>query len=122
MQLIRETGDGVYRIRAFEPGQLTINDTVYDEGVIVSLDRLITPWRPADPGSLNGDDIAPALELEPEIILLGTGERQQFPGRDLMRPLIERGIGIEVMDTASACRTFNVLMAESRRIVAALMV
>lgn len=122
MQLIRETGDGVYRIRAFEPGQLTINDTVYDEGVIVSLDRLITPWRPADPSSLSADDIAPALDLEPEIILLGTGERQQFPGRDLMRPLIERGIGIEVMDTASACRTFNVLMAESRRIVAALMV
>ena len=61
------------------------------------------------------------LALDPEVVLLGTGQRQIFPGGRLSRRFFSAGIGIEVMDTGAACRTFNVLVAEQRRVVAVLM-
>lgn len=122
MQLVRETGDGVYRIRSFEPGRVTVNETVYESGLVLSLTDLYHPWNVTDATALAMDDLAPVLALDPEIILLGTGDSQRFPPREVMRDVVQRQIGLEVMDTASACRTFNVLMAEGRRIVAALVV
>lgn len=122
MKLIRETGEGAYRIRAVEPGRITINDDTYTVSVILSLDTLYHPWPVSSANTLGISHLEPVFELEPEIVLLGTGAEQQFPAREVMRAVLQRGIGIEVMDTASACRTFNVLMAEGRRIVAALMV
>ena len=62
----------------------------------------------------------PALALEPEVILLGTGESQAFPPGRRMTDIMRRGIGLEIMTTGAACRTYNVLMAEQRRVVAAL--
>jgi uncharacterized protein len=61
------------------------------------------------------------LTLEPEIVLLGTGRRQQFPHPRLTQALLEQGVGVEVMDTAAACRTYNVIMLEGRRVAAALL-
>lgn len=122
MKLVRETGDGIYRIRSFEPGQVTVNETVYESGLVLSLTELYHPWPVTDVTQLAASDIEPILELDPEIILLGTGDAQRFPPREVMRDVVGRQIGLEVMDTASACRTFNVLMAEGRRIVAALVV
>ena len=62
------------------------------------------------------------VALEPEIVLLGTGDRQHFPHPRLLAPLTERRIGVEVMDTRAACRTFNILVAEGRRVAAALVI
>ncbi len=122
MKLTRETGDGVYRIRSFNPGELTVNETVYHSGVVLSLTQLHHPWSVEDVSTLATSDLQPALDLDPEIILLGTGPTQCFPPREVMRDIVHHQVGLEVMDTASACRTFNVLMAEGRRIVAALVV
>lgn len=61
----------------------------------------------------------PVATLEPEIVLLGTGEQQRFPHPRLTRELLTRGIGVEIMNTAAACRTYNILMLEGRRVVAA---
>ena len=60
--------------------------------------------------------------LDCPIVLLGTGARQRFPATQLLRPLLERGVGVEVMDSFAACRTYNILMAEGRAVVAALIV
>ena len=72
--------------------------------------------------ALSDDHLAAVHELEPEVVLLGTGARQTFPDRELMLGLLQAGIGLEIMDTASACRTYNVLMSEGRRVVAALII
>ena len=64
----------------------------------------------------------PVLGLGPELVLLGTGSRQQFPDPRVLRILYEQRIGVEIMDTSAACRTFNVLVAESRAVAAALIV
>ena len=60
-------------------------------------------------------------QLEPEIALLGTGDRQRFPHPRLIQALMARGIGVEVMDTSAACRTYNIVMLEGRRVAAALL-
>lgn len=121
MKLTEEFGAGTYRIRAYEPGRVTINQEVLEHSVIVSADTLIRDWPPETVSELNADHMAMIADLEPEVVLLGTGDRQQFPDRYLLRDLIARGIGIEVMDSAAACRTFNVLLAEERRVVAGLL-
>jgi uncharacterized protein len=71
---------------------------------------------------LAAEHLERAIALEPEVILLGTGARQHFPAPALLRAMLARGIGLEVMDTAAACRTFNVLASEYRRVVAVLFV
>jgi uncharacterized protein len=61
------------------------------------------------------------LALEPEVVLLGTGARQQFLHPSRLAPIYRAGVGVEIMTTAAACRTFNILVAEERRVVAALL-
>jgi uncharacterized protein len=120
MKLTQDIGSGVYRIRSYEPGRVRINDEQIEQNVVVSPDTLIRDWEAAHVSDLTQTHIDRITALEPEVVILGTGEKQQFPERSLLRGLLQRGIGIEVMDTASACRTYNILMAEDRRVAAAL--
>jgi len=122
MKLALESGEGSYLIRSYEAGCITINETPYYTNIILSLDTLEHSWPVTDSASLRPGDLEPALALNPEIVLLGTGPEQIFPPREVMRSLVARGVGIEVMDTGSAARTFNVLMAEGRRLAAGLIV
>ena len=71
-------------------------------------------------GNLTLDDLAPIFEFEPTIVLLGTGTERALPDVELMGALGARGVGLEIMTTSAACRTFNVLLQEERRVVAAL--
>jgi len=122
MKMIQEKGEGSYRIRAYQGGRVLINQSEYATSVIVTLTELMTDWAPQRVSEIEPGHIEEILALEPEIILLGTGTVQQFPSREVMKTAIQRGVGLEVMDTGSACRTFNLLMAEGRRVAAALMV
>lgn len=108
-------------IRSYEPGRIQVNGIVYSESLILTVDTA-TAWPVADMASLTPDHLAALLAHGPDLVLLGTGERQQFPAPRLCRPLAEAGVGLEVMTTAAAARTFNVLVAEDRRVVAALIV
>ena len=76
------------------------------------------PSRAAAPAP----DLQAIAELGCPIVLLGTGSRQRFPAAALLRPLIQRRVGIEVMDSYAACRTYNILMAEGRDVAAALII
>jgi uncharacterized protein len=87
--------------------------------IVVAPDAAVQAWTAASFDSLSDSDFAALLNLSPELVLLGTGTRQRFPHPRLTRALTEARIGIEVMNTAAACRTYNILMSEGRRVVAA---
>lgn len=107
-------------VTGFGEGWIRIGADEYREGVVILPDRVIAGWAPAGFDALLAEDFARLLVPEPEIVLLGTGVRQRFPHPRLLAPLIEARIGVEVMDTRAACRTFNILVAEGRRVAAAL--
>ena len=121
MQLDLEKNSGVF-IRSFRPGELRVGNDVITEPVILTPEDIVRDWRPPDIAELGAADFAPALELNPEVVLFGTGPTQLFPPIPVVTEIMRTGIGFEVMDTAAACRTFNVLASESRRVVAALLI
>lgn len=92
-----------------------------NQSLILTAQQLITDWEPNLPHELTAAHLEVILELEPELVLLGTGSHQHFPAMEIMQSLHRASIGIEVMDTAAACRTFNILVGEGRHVVAALM-
>jgi uncharacterized protein len=120
MKLHADRNAGNY-IQACRAGAVRIGGEWHPTGVIVSADTLVTAWQPADPDRPVLADFAAAIALGPELILFGTGTAHRFPAQDLLVGIMERGIGFEVMATDAACRTFNVLAAEDRRVVAVLL-
>ena len=121
MQLDREIGEGTV-IRSFSPGELRVNDQRITSHVILTHQEILTDWSPPPIDQLTVADFRAALDQNPEVILFGTGPVQRFPGTALMAAIMQQGVGFEVMDTGAACRTFNILVAEHRRVVAALLV
>lgn len=107
-------------MRAWEPGRVRIGTRWIEGHVIVSADQVITDWAVASAEAIGMEDLGPAIDLDPEIILVGTGPDVLLPNVELMRSLAERSIGLETMTTPAACRTFNVLLNEHRRVVVAL--
>lgn len=122
MKMSLDGAEGTYRIQGYADGEIRINDVRYNRSLLVTPDTLVTEWGPASVEAARTSDFAAVHELDPEVVLLGTGVHQTFPSRELMLNVMETGVGLEVMDTASACRTYNVLMSEGRRVVAALII
>jgi uncharacterized protein len=110
-----------YYIRAVSAAGIQVVDRWFEGSIIVSAERLLADWPPARIGELAAAHFAAILALEPDVVLIGTGARQHFLAPELMVPFYEGGVGAEVMSTAAACRTFNVLVAEGRKVVAALL-
>jgi uncharacterized protein len=107
-------------IAALGADWIRIGETEYRQNLIVTPDAVATGWAPAGFGALTEGDFGGLLAHTPEIVLLGTGSSQCFPHPRLLRALSEARVGVEAMDTRAACRTFNILIAEDRRVVAAL--
>ncbi|HEU0307360.1 MAG TPA: Mth938-like domain-containing protein [Lysobacter sp.] len=118
MQLNLEHPDHEFLLRGADGTIAVVNDRQLTASFIVAPDRLIDAWPVGDARSLAADDLAPLLELDPEVVLLGTGAMQVFPPAAVMAACLGRGIGIEAMTNAAAARTFNVLASEGRRVVA----
>lgn len=110
-----------YVVRSYGPGWVNVNEREIRRSLIVTPERLVTDWPPQGFAELEESHFEAVAGLEPEIVVLGTGSRQRFPPPRLIRPLLAKGIGVEIMDTAAACRTYNVIMLEGRRIAAALL-
>lgn len=108
-------------IRSYGPGWVDVSEREIRHSLIVTPDRLLADWPPQRFGELEEVHFEAVAALEPEIVVLGTGLRQQFPSPKLLRPLLIKGIGAEIMDTAAACRTYNIIMLEGRRVAAALL-
>lgn len=121
MKLHQYKDSGINTIQACAADHVVINQQRYAENLVVSTDRLETGWAGKGFGGLTSEDFAQLINWQPEVLLIGTGKRQRFPSPALLRPLIESQIGFEVMDSAAACRTFNVLANEGRAVVAAIL-
>jgi len=117
---LADPADG-YLIHAYDEQRIQIGEQSFSCSLILMRDRIIGDWRPADFDQLQTEDMQMLRELDPDLVLLGTGKRQRFPSPALYRTLIEAGIGLEAMTTPAACRTYNILATEGRRVAAALL-
>ncbi len=97
-----------------------IGEVEYRQNLIVTPDDVETAWAPAGFAALTESDYESLMRFRPELVLLGTGATQRFPHPRLLQALTRARVGVDVMDTRAACRTFNILIAEDRRAVAAL--
>ena len=112
---------GTNRITAYSAAGVVVSDTCYSNALIVTPDTVIPDWPPRVLADIALQHMQQLLQLQPEIILLGTGSNLCFPAQELLHPVQVAGVGVEVMDTGAACRAYNFLSAEGRRIVAALL-
>ena len=122
MQLNQDISDASFQIRAYEPGLIQVNNDQYRQSLIVAPELLIADWQPQSLTDFQVDFWQPVIELKPEIVLFGTGQQFILPKPVLLAPLYELNIGVECMDTGAACRTYCALTAESRNVVAALLI
>lgn len=145
MQFSQELDTGAYVIRSCTAGEVVVSEPLTAETImgwdqthagsakllprrtlsrssIVTPQRLVTEWPPRSVSELTRAHLDVAIALGPEIVLLGTGTQLRWPTVELISHLHERGIGFEIMATAAACRTYNILMFEGRRVAAALLI
>jgi uncharacterized protein len=121
MRFTQDSNSAAHLIRAYAAGEVRIDDESYRGTVIVSASAVISVPEVHDANDLAAFDPLRLMALDPELVLLGTGQRQVFPPAAFRSKFLQAGIGIEIMDTGAACRTFNVLVGEQRRVVALLM-
>ena len=106
---------------AYGEGYVAVNHEKHQKNLILLPESIILEWSTATVDTLTESDMQKLLGLGTEIVLLGTGQRLRFPAGPLLRPFAPAGIGLEVMDLQAACRTFNILAAEGRKVAAALL-
>lgn len=121
MTLTLHRGEGVHQIRSVSAEGILINHSLYTKPLIISADTLIDEWPAHSAKQFSEELFRPVLEMNPDLLLIGTGATQVFLDQKLHCFLLAAGIGVEVMTTAAACRTFNVVMSEGRNAVAALL-
>tara|TARA_R110002096_G_scaffold163266_1_gene330651 strand:- start:1728 stop:2117 length:390 start_codon:yes stop_codon:yes gene_type:complete len=111
---------GTLTVRSIDEAGIRINDELWSGSVAMTPTEVLGEWTSAPIAELVAGDFDELLEHAPELVLIGTGAQSQFAPRELMFAFARRGIGLEVMDTAAAARTFNVLAGEGRRVAAVL--
>src|SRR6218665_272177 len=119
MKLHADRLEGVNAVFGHGPGEISVNNAVFRHSVIVPWKGEIVTWDVDTFEALTAAHFLQVAELKPELVIFGSGARIRFPAAALMRPLIERGVGMETMDTGAACRTYNVLAGEGRSVVLA---
>lgn len=122
MKLTDENIGSTLVIRSYAPNEVRVGETVLTHSFLISATQLVPEWKPERIEDLSIDDIEAIVALEPEIVILGSGSKQKFPETRWLASLLSRGIGCEVMDTGAACRTYNVLVSEDRKVVGAIMI
>jgi uncharacterized protein len=122
VKIERDPPEGRNTFTGYGDGYVEVNGKRHHESIVVSADRIVTDWPAASVEALSADHVAAIAELKPELVVLGTGAKFQFPEPKILAPLYKAGIGVEVMDTPAACRTYNILLGEGRAVAAALIV
>ena len=120
MKFTQQHPEGLNLIRRYGPGFVAVGDREIRSSCLVSATTL-SDWTPRSVEELALEHLAPLFALEPEVVVLATGERQRFPRAALRAEFATRKIGIEVMEIGAACRTYNVLVGEERRVLAAIL-
>src|SRR5436190_18226423 len=114
--------EGRNQFTGYGEGYVSVNDRRYEGNLVVAPDHEVAAWDAESFETLTPVHFEAILALKPEIVILGTGARQRFPPPALMRAFADASVGFEVMDTRAACRTYNILIAEGRAVVAAIFV
>ena len=122
MKLHLHDVSGQNAITGHGPGYVQINGTRIFQPLIVTPDALISPWTAPAFEMLRYADFSELLALQPSLVVFGSGASFRFPETQILAAFSQARIGFEVMDTAAACRTYNVLMSEGRNVAAALYV
>ncbi len=121
MKLTLDAQPQVNLIRSYSAGEVRIADRTFRRSCIVTPDTVIADWRPTNVEDLREEDLEPLFAAQPQLVLLGTGGAQRFPHVSIRGAFAKRAIAIETMDLGAACRTFNILVQEERRVCAALL-
>lgn len=117
MKITLDNPQGEYVFSNYGEGFLAVNDQTLNNSVLIFPDRLES-WPVTSMDELTADHFNAFIERKPDVLILGTGARQQFPDLSLRRELVQRGIQLDVMDTPAACRTYNLLVSEDRDVAA----
>jgi uncharacterized protein len=121
VKLHRSDVSGKNAITGYGKGYVLVNQARHERTLVVLPDQLVTDWAASTFEALTADHLAALLPLDAEIILLGTGPKLQFPKPEIMAPLIRARVAYEIMDVHAACRTYNILVSEERKVAAALL-
>jgi uncharacterized protein len=121
MKFQPDTFAGTNAISRHEPGAVWVNHQRFEGSLLVPWKGEVQAWSASDHATLTADHFEQVLALKPELVIFGSGTRLRFISAALYRSLIDARIGLETMDTAAACRTYNVLAAEGRSVVVALL-
>jgi uncharacterized protein len=120
MKLHSESFAGLNTVTGYGLGFVEVNQARYTTPILILPEGAVQPWEIPGFAQLSFEHFLPLQHYRPEIVLLGSGARQQFPHPRLMAALAQAGMGLETMDTPAACRTYNILVAEGRKVAAAL--
>lgn len=118
MKFAQDNQNEGYVITAYDNDSVTISGKPFTQSMIIASTKLHENWEVTTIELLQPAHIEQILSFEPELVIIGTGERLIFPAVDVYASIIQRGIGVDFMDTGAACRTYNILMSEGRNVVA----
>ncbi len=122
MALVEHRGEGHHLVRRVSTRAITVDDREFSTSFVLAPDYCEADFTPRRIEDIDAAATALVLELKPELVLFGTGEKQRFPKPAQAAEFLKRGIGIEAMDNAAAARTFNLLAGEGRRVVAVFLI
>lgn len=120
MKFSEDTHAGNYAIQAYHEDAISINGRRFEQSLVVAPQHLQPEWPVDSMEQLSAEQLQKLVDLQPEVIIIGTGKQIRFPHPEVYAHVVQQGVGIEFMDSGAACRTYNVLLSEDRAVVAAI--
>ncbi len=120
MKFAQDSQDEGYVITAYGDDSVSVNGKIFEQSLILANTAFSENWGVSAIDQLAAEHIEQVLSFNPELIIIGTGNKLVFPPVEIYSAIIKRGIGVDFMDTQAACRTYNILMSEGRGVVAGL--
>jgi len=122
MKLSEERNPNIYTIISYTKNEVKINDLIVNDSAIVTTDKVQTPWTQKTFSELSGDCLKPLMDLDADVLIIGTGNTQKFPTIEIRRKLAQLGLNPEFMENGAAFRTYNVLTTDERKIALAFVI
>ena len=122
MKFSEEKIDQGYFISSYDQDGIEVNGIMLTSSFVISHQTLVKDWAPDSIASLSNDHLEPLIALQPELVLIGTGITLRFPDIENYARLMQHNIGVEIMDSGAACRTYNILLGEGRKVAAGIII